>query len=441
MNAFLRLLFFALLLPAVAHAEASSRVLRLDIDGTINPAVADYVAQGIDLAEERGYDLLLIRIDTPGGLLEATRSIVKSMLASELPIVTWVAPPGARAASAGMFITLAGHVAVMANGTNIGAATPINTDGKDVDKEGGEDLARKVLEDTRAFARSIAEVRHRPAQWMEDAVSEAVSITASEALEKNVVDAIADTEIALLRTLDGKPAGRAPGAATLTTAGAIVERFDMSAGQRIMHQLAHPNIAYLLMLLGMLGIYFELSAPGGFIAGTLGSISLLLAFISFQVLPFRMGGLLLILLAIALFVAEVFVPSMGILTIGGFVSFVVGSLILFNTPELDVRLDPELIAGATAAFGVCALLIGFLVLRAQRRKAVTGAEALLGQSCEALTTLDPDGKVFLNGEIWDAALREGTADRGDRLVVVDRDGLHLTVAHPDPHPHSTPQGA
>lgn len=420
----------AMLAPGQGLARAK-QVLLVNVEGTINPAVDNYISEAIASAESQGAAALVIRLDTPGGLLDSTRTIVQDLLAANVPVLIWVGPSGARAASAGMFITMAGHIAAMAPGTNIGAATPISSDGKDVQQEGGEDLGRKVMEDTRAFARSIAEMRKRPIAWMESAVSDAVSITADEALQKGVIDLTASDVGDLLLKADGRTVQLASGSVTLATAGASLTELEMRPGQLLMHYLSHPNIAYLLMLLGMLGIYFELSSPGGYIAGVLGAISLLLAFISFQVLPFQTGGLLLILLAIVLFVAEVFVPSMGILAVGGFASFIFGSLILFRTPELDVALDVSLIAGATAAFGVAALAIGFLVLKAQRRPAASGSSAMLGQRCEALTELNPSGKVFLLGEIWNAHIENGAAAKGESLVVVAVEGLHLTVRKPD----------
>lgn len=416
----------ALFLPD-ANSANNRQVLLANVEGTINPAIDDYIAEAIATAQTQHVAALVIRLDTPGGLLDSTRTIVQALLAANVPIIIWVGPAGARAASAGMFITMAAHIAAMAPGTNIGAATPINSDGKDVKEEGGEHLGRKVMEDTRAFARSIAEVRGRPAGWMEAAVSDAVSITADEALRQGVIDLTATDIADLLNKADGRSVKLAQGSVTLATAGASISELEMRPGQLFMHYLSHPNIAYLLMLLGMLGIYFELSAPGGYIAGVLGAISLLLAFISFQVLPFHTGGLLLILLAIVLFVAEAFVPSMGILAAGGFASFIFGSLILFRTPELDVTLDLGLIAGATVAFGIAALAIGFLVLKAQRRPAASGVESLLGQTCEALTNLDPNGKVFLQGEIWNAHIETSSAHKGERLIVTAVDGLHLTV--------------
>lgn len=428
----LLLLVLAAVAPQVlAQAPEARRgdVVLLEVRGSINPAVADYLSHAIDAAAQEGAALVLVELDTPGGLLESTRTIVQTLLTAPLPVAVWVGPAGARAASAGMFVTLAANVAAMAPGTNIGAATPVSGQGKDV-KEGGEDLARKVLEDTRAFARSIGEVRGRPVDWMERAVTEAASVTADEALAAGVIDLIARDRAELLAKIHGRQVTVAGQAVTVAVTGAVVRAVEMRPGQKILHLLAHPNIAYLLFLLGILGIYFEISQPGGFIPGTLGAIALLLAFVAMQVLPIQVGGLALILLSLALFVAEAFLPSLGILTLGGFVAFVLGSLLLFDTPELDLRLDPWLIAGATAAFGAAALTVGGLVLRSLRRPVRTGVEAMVGARAEALTPLAPTGKVFVAGEIWNARLAP-EADhiaKGEWVRILRVDGMQLIVA-------------
>lgn len=414
---------------AVAEPPAATPlVLQIDVVGSINPAVSDFLERGLREARARGAAALVVRLDTPGGLLDSTRSIVTKLLAAEVPVLIWVGPGGARAASAGMFITLAGHVAAMAPGTNIGAATPISSQGKDVEAEGGENLGRKVMEDTRAFARSIAEVRGRPSGWMEQAVTAAVSATADEALALGIIDLLVPDVPALLAAAEGRTVRLGDREAVLALAGARVEAIDMGFGQQLMHWLAHPNVAYLLMLLGTVGIYLELTNPGAFVPGTLGAIALLLSFMSMQVLPFRAGGLALIALGVGLLIAEAFLPSFGILGIGGLAAFIIGSLVLFDTPASDLTLDPWLIGGSGIVFAAAMLLIGGLVLRAARRRPATGRSGLIGQQGRSLTPLEPRGRVFVHGEIWQARLAGGGACPADAEVrVVAVEGLQLTV--------------
>lgn len=411
-----------------APSAGQPMVLMIEVEGPINPAVLDYLQSGLNEARKRGADALLIRLNTPGGLLESTRSIVEEMLSAPLPILVWVGPSGARAASAGMFITLAAHVAAMAPGTNIGAATPVSGQGQDVEEQGGGDLKRKVMEDTRAFARSIANVRDRPIDWMERAVTDAVSATAAEALDMGVIDLVAPDVGMLLGAAHGIEVEIRGETRTLRLADAHIERLEMGPGQKLMHWLAHPNVAYLLFLLGIIGIYLEVSNPGSLLPGTLGALSIVLAFISMQVLPFRAGGLALILLAVGLFVAEAFVPSFGILTAGGLAAFVIGSLILFDSPGSDLDLDRGLIYGAAAGFAVSMVAIGTLIVRTHRRPTVSGASAMAGETAEALTDLDPKGKVFVHGEIWSARVIDGSSvPKGSEVRVNRVEGMTVVV--------------
>jgi len=422
---FLYLVFFPLILSPPLFAR---EVIEIRIEGVINPAVLEYIREGLQEAEERQAEFLLIRLNTPGGLMETTRGIVQLLLDAPVPVVVWVYPSGAHAASAGMFITLSAHIAVMSPGTNIGAATPISSQGKDVEEEGGKDLKRKVLEDTQAFARSIAELRKRPQGWMEQAVSEAVSITSEEALRLKVIDLVARDLDELLEKLDGWRVVVRNEQKVLSTKGVILRPLPMRLSQRIFHWLGHPNIAYLLLLLGMLGIYFELSQPGGYFGGVIGAISLLLAFISLQILPFRIGGLLLILLGIILLILEVLYPTIGIFAVGGVISFFIGSLILFETPGLDIRPHLGVIITSTILLAGAVLLIGFLVVRTHRRKSITGVEGMIGLEGEVRIRIDPVGKVFCRGEIWDARSATGEPiEPPQRVRVKGVDGLTLIV--------------
>lgn len=421
--------FLVLSLWAFPAPGQSREILELEVDGVINPAVLEYIEKGVREGERRHCEFVLIRLNTPGGLMETTRSLVQLFLNAPVPIVVWVYPRGAHAASAGMFITLAAHVAVMSPGTNIGAATPISSQGKDVENEGGKDLKRKVMEDTLAFARSIAEVRKRPQKWMEDAVSEAVSITNEEALKLGVIDLVASDLEELLEKLEGRVVEVKGETRTLKTREATITRYEMRLSEKIFHWLGHPNVAYLLMLLGILGIYFELSQPGGYIGGVIGSIALILAFMSLQILPFRIGGLILILLGIVLLILEVLYPTIGIFAVGGVISFLIGSLILFDTPAMDLRPHLGLILSATAVLGVSVLLVGYFVVRTHRRKSMSGQEGMMGELGVARTPLAPEGKVFCHGELWDARSWDGsTIAKGEKVKVVGVEGLILIVA-------------
>lgn len=431
-------------------------VVRLDVDGTIDPAVDDYLREGIAHAVEIGAEALLIRLDTPGGLVETTRSMVRQELGAPLPVIVWVAPNGARAGSAGVFVTLAAHVAAMAPGTNIGAATPIfmSPAGGDADDGGGgagdgtgrgaaddnlETMRRKALEDTRAFARAIAEVRGRPIEWIERTVTEAASSTSREALEAGAIDLIAATEAELLDALDGRVVTIDGADHQLRTRDATIERFDMRLGQQLLHFLAHPVVAQLLLLFSVVAIYFELSQPGGYVAGILGLVSLILAVISFQILPFDTGGLLLVLLGVGLLIAEAFLPTHGLLAVGGLVSLVVGSLMLWDTPELTLRPHPAFVVTMAAVSGVAVVSIGALVFRSQRRPPELGAQAMLGLAGEVVQALEPTGMISVRGELWKAELTpDGRLDPGETVTVTGIEGLTLRVTPADTDNESVP---
>ncbi len=396
-------------------------VLVIQVEGVIAPSSADYITSAIKQADRELAQALVIELDTPGGLDLSMRSIIKEMLAAERPIVVYVSPSGARAASAGAFITLAAHVAAMAPGTNIGAAHPVNMGGQ-MDKE----MNKKVTNDAAAYIRTIAEKRGRNVEWAEDAVRKSVSATEKEALKLKIIDLVAENLDDLLATLDGRALTTARGKVVLHTRGVEVKRIDMGLRDKVLKVISDPTIAYILLMLGLAGLYFELSTPGAILPGILGGICLILAFYGFQTLPINYAGLLLILLAIILFIAEVKVVSHGLLAAGGIVAMILGSLMLIKSsaPFMRISLVAILVTtGATAAFF---LFIVTMALRAQRQKTTTGVEGLIGQVGTARTPLRPEGRIFVGGELWSARCEEG-AEPGEKVRVRAVSGLMLEV--------------
>ncbi|MGB4780915.1 NfeD family protein [Candidatus Methylomirabilis sp.] len=418
------LIGIALAWPAVIHSRsepAARPVLAIKLEGVIAPSTADYIIRAIKQADREVAQALVIELDTPGGLDLSMRSIIKEMLAAERPIVVYVSPSGARAASAGAFITLAAHVAAMAPGTNIGAAHPVNMGGQ-MDKE----MNKKVTNDAAAYIRTIAEQRGRNVQWAEDAVRKSVSATEKEALQLKIIDLVADKLDDLLVAMDGREVTTARGKVMLHTKGVEVTQIEMGLRDKILKVISDPTIAYMLLMLGLAGLYFELSTPGAILPGVLGGIFLILAFYGFQTLPINYAGLLLILLAIILFIAEVKVTSYGMLTVGGIVAMILGSFMLIRSPEPFLRISLSAILFTTAA---TAAFFGFIVtmaLRAQRQKTTTGVEGLIGQVGTVRTPLKPEGSVLVGGELWSAQCEEG-AEPGDKVRVRAVKGLLLKV--------------
>ncbi|MBI2882460.1 MAG: nodulation protein NfeD [Candidatus Methylomirabilis oxyfera] len=418
------LIGIALAWPAAtdSRSESTARpVLAIQIEGVIAPSTADYIIRAIKQADREMAQALVIELDTPGGLDLSMRSIIKEMLAAERPIVVYVSPSGARAASAGAFITLAAHVAAMAPGTNIGAAHPVNMGGQ-MDKE----MSKKVTNDAAAYIRTIAEQRGRNVQWAEDAVRKSVSATEKEALKLKIIDLLADKLDDLLVALDGREVTTASGKVILHTKGVEVSRLEMGLRDKILKVISDPNIAYMLLMLGLAGLYFELSTPGAILPGVLGGICLILAFYAFQTLPINYAGLLLILLAIILFIAEIKVTSYGMLAVGGIIAMILGSVMLIRSPEPFMRISLSAILFTTAA---TAAFFGFIVtmaLRAQRQKTTTGAEGLIGQIGTVRTPLKPEGSVLVGGELWSAQCEEG-AEPGDTVKIWAVKGLMLFV--------------
>lgn len=414
---------------AAAKTEATPWVELITVEGMINPAVADYIEGSLADAYGRGAAALVIELDTPGGLLSSTQRIVRDLLNAPLPVIVYVAPAGAAAASAGTFITEAGNIAAMAPGTSIGAAHPVEMTGS-----GLQGVVGTKLENfTASFARSIARERGRNEQWMEAAVRQSVAAGDNEALEKHIVDIVAPNLKDLLKQASGRTVNVRGVPVVLHLDGALVVPREMSTGQSLLNTLADPNLMYLLMIGGLLGLYFEFAHPGVYLPGVAGAICLVLALTSFQVLPINFSGLLLMLLGVALLVTEVFVTSYGVFGIGGVVAFVIGSLLLINTGETNITVNRGIIAGAAAVMTIAVLGLGYLVIRNRRGPSTTGREGLIGQVGEVRDPIAPGapGHLFVHGEIWrassDQALRPGmhaqvTAVRGLELEVrpIDR---------------------
>lgn len=416
-------------LAVLANAEfawASGPIYKVVVNDIIHGVSARHIIRTIERAAEADAELVLIELGTPGGLYESTRDIIEAILGSERPVVVYVAPAGAHAASAGFLITLAADVAAMAPGTNTGAATPVSGTGQKIE----ETLAKKIQSDAAAYTRSIAERRGRPPEVAEMAVTEAKSWTAQEALDARLIDHIAASEAELLQRLDGASIRRIDGRETLVaTAGASVEIEQMPAKDRILAIVANPNIAILLGLIGLAGLYLEFSNPGAIVPGVVGAIALLLAAFAFEILPVTAVGVLLLLVGLGLLIAEAFTPSFGALGAGGVVAMLFGALMLFEeqplpTPALEVSLS--VVLPVILFFAVLVVVLGRKVLEAQRRVPVTGQEGLVGLLGTARTEIDPRGKVFVHGEYWEARAREPIAE-GARVRVVSVEGLTLEV--------------
>jgi membrane-bound serine protease (ClpP class) len=400
------------------HAEKEQSVLIIELEGPINPGTAMYTTRGIDKAKDEGMALIILRLDTPGGLASSMRTIVKAILNSPVPVVVYVGPTGAGAASAGVMITVAGHVAAMAPGTNIGAAHPVTAGGKDIDST----MSEKVVNDMASYARGIAEEKGRNGEWVEKAIRESVSITQDEALKKGVIDLVAKDMDELLESLDGREVNLLSGMVTLKTAGLKKVYYRPSFRDKVLRTISDPNIAYILMMIGLAGLYFELSHPGAIFPGVIGAISLILAFYSFQTLPVNYAGLILIALAIIFFVAEVKVTSYGILSIGGLISLTIGSIMLFE----DSGLSLTVLIPTVLLVGGFFIVVAALAFRAFRAKPHGGSEGLIGEIGTVKEALDPEGLVFVHGEYWRAQSPE-KVDEDERVEVLAMEGLLLKV--------------
>lgn len=422
--------FFALLgvvaatltLAGMAGAQERPRVLAVEFENDVNPVTQEYVTDAIDRAENEGYDAVVILLDTPGGLDTAMRAIVKRELEADLPVIVYVSPEGARAASAGLFLTMAADIAAMAPQTNIGSSTPISGSGEDIPG----DLKRKVINDAVASIRALAVEHGRNPDWAEDAVREAANLPAREALDQNVIDIVSPDLATLLEEIDGRRTE--PKGLVLNTAGAQVDTIEMSLWKQILDTVIDPNIIVLLMSIGLLGITVEILNPGLILPGTVGAISLVIGLFGLQILPVSWAGILLLLLAAGFFTAEAFVTTHGALALAGAISFVFGSLMLFD-PAGDAYQVSLPVALAIA--GTFALLTIFAVgkaVQARRRVPVTGQEELVGEVGIVRRALDPSGTVFVHGELWQARTDGEPLAEGDEVEVEGiEDGLVLQV--------------
>jgi membrane-bound serine protease (ClpP class) len=390
----------------------------IELEGPINPGAAAFLTRGLEDVEKEGVELIIIRLDTPGGLVPSMRTMVKGIMNSSVPVVVYVAPKGAGAASAGVMITVSAHVAAMAPGTNIGAAHPVGAGGKDIDK----DMSEKVVNDMASYGRSIAQERGKNADWVEKAIRESVSITAEEAVEKNVVDLVATDIDDLLKRLDGREVQLKQGKVTLRTKDLVRTYYEPGFRDAVLRVISDPNIAYILMMIGLAGLYFELAHPGAIFPGVIGAISLILAFYSFQTLPVNYAGLLLIVLAIVFFIAEIKIASYGILSLGGIVSLALGSIMLFE----DVGVSLRLMAPTIVLIGGFFVVVSSLAFRAYRAKPQSGLEGLIGEAGVVKKTIDPEGLVFVHGEYWRAVSSE-KLEPGEMVTVEQVTGLVLKV--------------
>jgi membrane-bound serine protease (ClpP class) len=418
--AILAVLASLLAAPAVAVAVAPVDLIR--IEGVINPVTLRLIESALDRARTDGAQALIVQLDTPGGLERSMRAIAQRMLNAEVPVIVYVAPTGARAASAGVFITMAAHVAAMAPATNIGAAHPVALGGG-VDKES----MKKIENDAAAFIRTIALERGRNAEWAEKAVRQSVSITEREAVALKVVDLVAESVPELLDKIDGRTVKTTRGPVTLATRNAVVRPIEIGFRDRFLNVITDPNVAYVLMMLGMLGLFFELSNPGVVLPGVIGGISLILAFFAFQSLPINYAGLLLILFGIALLVAEIKIVSHGILAMGGIVAMALGSLMLFDSPELGFRISWWVVGptvGATAGLFLFVVAVG---MRALARRPMLGTSGLMGEIAVARGALAQEGQVAVHGELWNAIAEGDPVADGASVRIVSVEGLTLRV--------------
>ena len=391
-------------------------------EGVINPVAAEYVSHVLAQAQEGGAAAIIIRLDTPGGLDTSMRLIIKDITSSPVPVIVYIAPSGGRAASAGVFILFAAHIAAMAPGTNVGAAHPVAMGGGEMDTV----MKEKVENDAAAYIKSIAEKRGRNVRWAEDAVRKSVSVTEKEALALKVIDIIADDVPSLLAAVDGREVVTGAGRVVLHTKGAVLKELPMGWRLEALKTLSDPNIAFILMTIGTIGLLAELYNPGAILPGIVGAISLILAFYSLQTLPVNYAGVLLIILGIVLFILEIKVTSYGLLSLGGLASLIFGGLLLIRTDAPFLQVSLSFIVPTAVTFGAALLLLTWLAVKTKRRMSVTGVEGMVGTIAVAKTDVAPRGRVFLQGELWDAVSEEPIRE-GEEAEVKSVAGLTLRV--------------
>ncbi|MGB5993613.1 MAG: nodulation protein NfeD [Desulfobacterales bacterium] len=399
--------------------SAENEVYIIEISGSINPAVADFLKKGINKASTDGVSCIIIKIDTPGGLAESMRKIVMAIFASKVPVVTYVAPSGARAASAGVMITIAADIAAMAPGTNIGAAHPVGAGGKDI----GGKMSEKVTNDMVAHVKSIAQKRGRNVKWVEKAVRESVSVTETEALKANVIDIVAKDLDDLIRQINGR---KIENKGVLKLDNPKKTMIEESLRTKVLKIISDPNVAYILMMIGLAGLYFELSHPGAVLPGVVGGISIILAFFAFQTIPVNYAGFLLIILAIIFFIMEMKIASYGLLSIAGITSLLLGSLMLFESNGTDMRLSWKVLVPTIMVVSGFFIAISGLVFKSQLLKPKTGAGGLLGEIGVVKEPILQEGKVFVHGELW-KAISKDPIEKGAKVRVVNVENLVLEV--------------
>jgi membrane-bound serine protease (ClpP class) len=414
------ILFFLLAVIPVHSRD----VAVIEIDGGIGPAVAQYIEGGIERAEQGRAEAIIIKLNTPGGLLESTRDIVEDILSAPIPVIVYVAPSGGRAGSAGVFITLAANIAVMAPGTNIGAAHPVGIGGQSDTTA----MYDKVTNDAAAFVRSIAKKRDRNVEWAELAVRESVSATETEAFDKDIIDHIAPDVDSLLAAIDGATVETSAGKQTLDTKEATIKLIEMNWREKLLDFISNPNIAYALLMLGIYGIFFELYSPGAIVPGVVGGFSIILAGYALQMLPVNWAGVALIVLALLLFILEIKVTSYGMLSVGGVVSLLLGSIFLIDSPFEFMQISWSIIITSVVITTLFFGLLIFLGIKAQFRKGSSGTDAMSGERGTAVTDISPGrpGSVKSHGEIW-SAVSEENISAGDSVIVEQVEGLRIKV--------------